>query len=226
MELKKLKVVSVRPLSSNEQITVHDINVADAHHYILEDGIVSHNTGLYYNASTIVFLSKAKLDEGDKDELDLQSGIIVTAKTEKNRLAKPKKVKFEISFTGGANRYKGLEYWCTPENFNQIGVAKGKKTVDETTGEITVTPSGHNWYIAHLDKHIPMKMLHTKEVFTEKVLKALDVVCNEYFRYKSVTELQQFEKQMKELEAKMEAGENVAFGMDSDDLTADDLFGN
>ncbi len=187
--------------------------------------VLSGGTGIYYNASTIIFLSKAKLDEGDKDELDLQSGIIVTAKTEKNRLAKPKKVKFEISFTGGANKFKGLEYWCTPENFSTIGIAKGKKVVDETTGELTINPTGNFWYVSALDKHIPFKMLHTKEVFTDKVLAALNKVCNDYFRYKSVTELQQFEAQMKELEAKMEDGEDVAFGMDSDELTADKLFG-
>ena len=186
--------------------------------------VLSGGTGIYYNASTIIFLSKAKLDEGDKDELDLQSGIIVTAKTEKNRLAKPKKVKFEISFTGGANKFKGLEYWCTPENFGAIGIAKGKKTIDETTGEVSVNPGGNNWYIAHLDKHIPGKMLHTKEVFTPEVLKKLDEVCYDYFRYKSVTELQQFEKQMKELEEKLEAGENIGFGIDADDITGDKLF--
>ncbi len=44
-----------------------------------------------------VYLTKAKLKTGEEDELDLNSsGIIVTAIARKNRLAKPKKVKFEI----------------------------------------------------------------------------------------------------------------------------------
>jgi archaellum biogenesis ATPase FlaH len=34
--------------------------------------VVSGGSGISYNASTIILLSKAKLDEGDKDELDLQ----------------------------------------------------------------------------------------------------------------------------------------------------------
>jgi hypothetical protein len=43
---------------------VFDIMVEAAHHYILDNGVITHNSGLEYAASTIVFLSKKK----DKDK--------------------------------------------------------------------------------------------------------------------------------------------------------------
>ena len=90
--------------------------------------IMSGGKGAEYSASTIVFLSTAKLKTGREDDLDLNSsGVIVTAQARKNRMAKPKKVKFEIDHEFGTNKFKGLEYFCTPENFEKVGIAKGKK---------------------------------------------------------------------------------------------------
>ena len=57
---------------------------------------------LLYSASVIVFMSKSKLKTGEEDDMDLgQSGITVLFKTSKNRLAKPKKIRFDISFVSG-----------------------------------------------------------------------------------------------------------------------------
>ena len=73
--------------------------IATNHVYLTQDmfpqTIMSGGEGLYYAASTIIFLSDAKLKTGKEDDLDLgRSGSIITAKSAKNRLAKPKKVKF------------------------------------------------------------------------------------------------------------------------------------
>ena len=54
---------------------------------------------LFYAASIVGILTKAKLVTTEEDEMDLgASGIKVTFKAVKNRLAKPKKIKFDISF--------------------------------------------------------------------------------------------------------------------------------
>lgn len=138
--------------------------------------------GLFYSASTIAFLSKAKLKETDlMDDLDIgQSGILVTAKMVKNRLAKPKKVKFEISFVSGSNPYVGLDYWCTEDNFNDVGICKGKMVGDQ------FVPGGVRWYVRHLGKHVATKDLYSKHVFTPEVLESLRPILKEYFSYKSL----------------------------------------
>lgn len=229
MELAKLKVKSVKQLSSSEE--VHDICIENASHYILEDGIVSHNTGAVYNASIILMISKAKLKTGEEDELDLgQSGIIVTAKTMKNRLAKPKKVKFEISFNSGANPYMGLDYWCTPENFEKIGIAQGKPEmidiVDEETGEITGTkpglkPGGIRWYVRHLDKSLFTKQLFNSKVFTPEVLEAMAPILEEYFKYASAAEQAELEDSLADSEKQYDEHPDVE-SVDANDLFSED----
>ena len=193
--------------------------------------IMKGGKGLYYAASTIAFLSKAKLKTGDEDDLDVgQSGIIVTAKAMKNRMAKPKKVKFEIDFTQGSNPYKGLESFCRPEYFNKIGIGQGKweeyKTpiVDEATGEEVYgefkAGSGNRWYIKHLGKHIYTKELHSSAVFTQEVLDLMEPIVNNYFKYKSLEELEETQKEYES----MSATEDIDDGLDVDDMDATDLF--
>ncbi len=166
--------------------------------------------GLFYAASAIAFLSKAKLKTGEIDDLDLgQSGLVVTAKMVKNRMAKPKKVKFEISFTSGCNPYVGLDYWCVGENFEEIGVAKGKMVGDK------FVPGGNRWYVRHLGKHIAGSDLFTEKVFTKEVLDALQPIIKEYFRYKSITEINEIEKQLMEAKGKL--------NLEEDDIYAEDL---
>jgi hypothetical protein len=58
-ELQKLKVTRKTLLNCTD--TVHDLTVANKHHYIDEHGVIHHNSGLFYSASVISFLSKAKL---------------------------------------------------------------------------------------------------------------------------------------------------------------------
>jgi len=150
--------------------------------------IMAGGKGAEYTASTIVFLTKAKLKTGNEDELDLgSSGLIITAKANKNRFARPKKIKFEINHAYGTNSYKGLEFFCTPEHFEKIGIAKGKK-VDKDDGTIGINPSGTRWYVRHLDKSFYEKQLFNKEVFTKDVLDALDPIIVKYFSYGSQEE--------------------------------------
>lgn len=191
--------------------------VATNHIYMSQDlfpiAIQSGGKGLDYSASIIVYLTKAKLKTGEEDELDLNSsGIVVTAIARKNRLAKPKKIKFEINYKTGTNKYKGLEFFCTPENFDKIGIAKVKKEVDKKTGEITYKPGATKWYVRHLDKSLHERQLFNSKVFTEDVLKALEPIIYEYFSYANQDEIDEIQNKMDELYQEFE--ENLELDID------------
>ena len=175
--------------------------------------VMSGGKGSEYSASTIVFLSIAKLKTGREDDMDLNStGVVVTAQAKKNRLAKPKKVKFEIDHSFGTNPYKGLDFFCTSENFEKVGIAKGK--INEKTGAFE--PGGTRWYIKHLNKSVFEKQLFSPEVFTADVLKALEPIIYKYFDYSSFDEHQFYMDKMDE------DGENL--DADFDDIDSEDLF--
>ena len=176
--------------------------------------------GLLYSASVIGFMSKSKLKTGEEDDMDLgQSGISVLFKTSKNRMAKPKKIRFDISFAHGMNPYTGLDAFCRPEYFNEIGIAQGKVEVDKSTGEMKFNPGGLRWYVRHLDKSFTTKQLFTKEIFTQEVLEKMAPIVNDYFRFKSLDEIEEVEKKFNEI---IES-EDDSNGF-SDDISADDLF--
>ncbi len=192
--------------------------------------IMKGGKGLYYSSSVVSFLSKAKLKTGEEDEMDLgSSGIKVTLKTEKNRLAKPKKVKFDISFVEGCNPFKGLEAFCRPEFFEEVGIAKGKweeyktpvEVVDEETGEITTKhgefkQGGNKYYVRHLGKSLFEKQLFSPEVFTQEVLEAMDEFIQQYFKYKSLKDIDTFQSQY--------SSSDIEDDIDGDDINPTDLF--
>ena len=193
------------------------------HTYLTQDmfprEISKGGLGLVYAASVLGFLSKSKLKTGEEDDMDLgQSGISVLFKTQKNRLAKPKKIRFDISFSNGMNSFTGLDSFCRPEYFNQIGIAQGKMEVDKKTGEMTFTPGGNRWYINHLNKSVTTKQLFKQEIFTMDVLKKMEPIVNDYFRFKSLDEIEEVERKFNEI---IEEDDSNGFTDSSD---ADEIF--
>lgn len=174
--------------------------------------------GLLYSASVIGMMSKSKLKDSNVDEMDLgASGITVLFKCIKNRLAKPKKIRFDISFVNGMNPYTGLDAFCRPEFFEQIGIAQGKCEVNKSTGELIFTPGGNKWYVRHLDKSFTTKQLFTQEIFTMDVLKKMEPIVNDYFRFKSVDEIEKVESDFNNI---------IGDDGDPDDMDASDFFEN
>lgn len=200
--------------------------LATNHVYLTQDlfpqTIQSGGEGLNYLASTIVLLSKSKLEDKDRDEMSTgSSGSVITALSRKNRLAKPKKIKFEIDHSKGCNPFKGLEQFCTIDNFDKIGIAKVKPVLDKKTGEITYTP-GTKWYIKHLDKTLFDSQIYNSKVFTKEVLEALEPIIYEYFRYASYEE---YQIEMEALDDKYaEFEQDSDFEIESEDID-DKLFG-
>jgi RecA/RadA recombinase len=179
--------------------------------------------GLLYSASVIGMMSKSKLKTGEEDDMDLgSSGISSSPKTMKNRMAKPKKIRFDISFAHGMNPYTGLDAFCRPEYLDIIGIAKGKEEVDKSTGEITFKPGGNFWYVRHLGKSIPTKKLFTQDVFTQEVLEKMAPIVNDYFRFKSLDEIEEVENQFNSIIGDEEDDDTNGF---TDSADAEDIFG-
>lgn len=141
--------------------------------------------GLMYTCSTIITLTNAKDKSTSKkgDDYDIgYGGKIITAKTIKNRLAQPAKVKFTIDFVEGLNPYRGLEFFCTKKNYDKVGIFQGTVTANED-GEEVLKEGGHMYYVRHLDRKIHAKDMFRPEVFNKDVLDGIDEICKSYFQY-------------------------------------------
>ena len=156
-------------------------------------------TGPEYAASIILFLGKAKLKEGIE-----QTGIIVTAKPNKNRFAKPTNIKFHISFNKGMNPYVGLEEYIgwdicgiergrfiTEGAFNKL--AEGQKidcrkhSFKKDKKDITVyfqpAATARKICVKHLNDSVDLNQLYTPQVLTEDVLKLIEPQVVAKFNY-------------------------------------------
>lgn len=145
--------------------------------------------GLIYSASVILALSKAQIKEGT-----VQTGIIVTVKTLKNRFGKPIPIKFHIRWDKGMNPYIGMEEYMNWEN---CGIQKGNLITDKEyekmsekdkttvysfdyqgeTKYFIPRETARNYIVKHLGKGIPANELFTPEVWTPEVLQMINEKC-------------------------------------------------
>jgi RecA/RadA recombinase len=226
-DMTKAKALGSLFRSINTDLGYLDIPLLVANHtYLTMDlfpkSVMKGGNGLLYSASVIGMMSKSQLKTGEEDDMDLgASGISVLFKTQKSRLAKPKKIRFDISFAHGMNPYTGLDAFCRPEYLEQIGIAKGKMEVDKKTGEMTFIPGGIRWYVSHLNKSVTTKQLFSPEIFTQEVLEKMAPIVNDYFRFKSLDEIEEVEKQFNDV---IGDDEDETNGF-TDAADADDIFG-
>jgi len=145
--------------------------------------------GLIYSASVILALSKAQIKEGT-----VQTGIIVTVKTLKNRFGKPIPIKFHIRWDRGMNPYIGMEEYM---NWETCGIQKGnifsQKEYDkfsdadktkshefEYGGETLYfypKDTARNYIVKHLGCGVPANELFTDRVWTREVLEEINEKC-------------------------------------------------
>lgn len=135
-------------------------------------------TGPEYAASIVLFLNKAQLKDSSGDK----AGIIVTAKPNKNRFAKPQNIKFHLHYTEGMNRYVGLENYIDWEN---IGITKG--VIEK--GEKVPKKSARGWICKHLDETVPNSEFFSEKVFTQEILQKIDDKIHDLFNYSTNTEI-------------------------------------
>jgi hypothetical protein len=100
-----MKTKKIKSITSVGKGNVYDISVEKYENYILENGVVTHNSGLQYASSTIVYLSKSK----EKDGTEV-IGNIIRVKTQKSRLSKEnKEVQIRLFYDErGLDKYYGL----------------------------------------------------------------------------------------------------------------------
>lgn len=107
MSLKKVKIKSKKSIGVKP---VYDICVPGAHHYLLDSGVVSHNSGFIYASSIVVAMKKLKLKEDeDGNKVSEVKGIRSACKVMKTRYAKPfEGVQIKIPYDTGMNPHSGL----------------------------------------------------------------------------------------------------------------------
>ena len=124
-----LKVKNVTKVGRHK---VYDISVEFAEHYVLENGVVTHNTGGIYSANQIFIITKAQ----EKDGTDLL-GYNFTINVEKSRFVREKaKFTFTVLYDGGIQKYSGLMDIALDGGF-VIKPSNGwYSVVDPDTGEV------------------------------------------------------------------------------------------
>ena len=137
----------------------------------ISQAVAGGGTGPEYAASIVLFLGKAQLKEGGE-----KTGIIVTAKPNKNRFAKPHPIKFHLHFTEGMNRFVGLEQYI---DWDEIGIAKG--TIEK--GVKTPKATARGWICKHLDETVSNTDFFTEKVFTPEVLQKIEKKITPIFNY-------------------------------------------
>lgn len=96
-----MKIKSITPVGRK---AVFDLSVADAEHYVLENGVVTHNTGIYYSATNVWFMGREQEKEGDEIV-----GYTFSINIDKSRYVREKsKLKLTVTFNGGIEKYSGI----------------------------------------------------------------------------------------------------------------------
>jgi len=135
-------------------------------------------TGPEYAASIVLFLNKAQLKDSSGDK----AGIIVTAKPNKNRFAKPQNIKFHLHYTEGMNRFVGLENYI---DWEDIGITKG--VIEK--GKKVPKKTARGWICKHLDETVPNSEFFSEKVFTKEILQKIDKKIHDLFNYSTNTEI-------------------------------------
>lgn len=157
-----MKTKKIKSITSVGDGDVYDISVEKYENYILENGVVTHNSGLQYAASTIIYLSKSK----EKDGTEV-IGNIIRAKTQKSRLSKENQdVEIRLYYDDrGLDRYYGLL---------ELGELGGMWK--NTAGRYEI--DGKKLYAKQILKE-------PEVYFTDEVMQKLDVIAKGEYSYGS-----------------------------------------
>jgi hypothetical protein len=128
MKIKSIKAVGRKPVYD---LSVNSNNY-DEQQYVLRNGVVTHNTGIYYSADNIWILGRRQNKTGTEI-----TGYDFVINVEKSRYVKEKsKIPISVSWDGGIEQYSGLLDVALAGNY----VAKPSNgwycKVDRETGEL------------------------------------------------------------------------------------------
>lgn len=123
------KIVSVKPVGKRK---VFDLSVKDAEHYVLENGVVTHNTGIMYACSNCIIVSKSQVKQGT-DTIGFNFNLNIT----KSRFAREKsRIPVTVTFDGGINKWSGLLEMALSAGFVAKPSNGWYQKVDMETGEL------------------------------------------------------------------------------------------
>lgn len=158
-ESESLKILYITQKENSE---VFDISVDEYENYILANGVITHNSGLKYSASTILYASKSKEKQGTE-----VVGVILKFKVVKSRLSREnREVEVRLFYDErGLDRYYGLL---------PLAVEGG---IIERNG---------NRYIFGANKFYEKEIMKNPErFFTPEILEQIDKYANKKFKYGS-----------------------------------------
>jgi len=96
MKIKSITAVGRKP--------VHDLSVSEVEHYVLKNGVVTHNTGIYYSADNIFIIGRQQEKVGTEI-----MGYNFIINVEKSRFVKEKsKIPVEVTWENGISKWGGL----------------------------------------------------------------------------------------------------------------------
>lgn len=141
-----------------------------------ESRTISGGIGQWFNSSTVLQVSKAKLADGSDKKTE--TGIIATSKIKKSRFTKKGiPVSFHISDEMGMNPFVGLEKYISWDICGiQAGKVNEKGEFEEAGKQI------RTFAVKHLNKNIKPSQLFSEKVFTQEVLDKLEVVVSKIFK--------------------------------------------
>ena len=100
-----MKIKSIKKVGKQK---VYDLTVPGPEHYILENGVVSHNTGIYYSANWIFIMGRSQEKEGSGAKAEL-TGYNFKIKIDKSRFVREGSViPIYVDFEEGINKWSGM----------------------------------------------------------------------------------------------------------------------
>jgi len=174
--------MKIKSITSVGKRKVYDLSVKEAEHYVLENGVVTHNTGSYYSADNIFILGRQQ--EKDGTELIGYNFII---NVEKSRYVKEKaKIPVTVTFEGGISKWSGLLEMAL-ESGHVVKPSNGwYSKVDTETGEV----EDKKWRIADTESREFWDSILNDETFQTWVAEKYQQNTGSIFKDEKVTEEQ------------------------------------
>lgn len=180
--------MKVKSVTMNKAETVYDIETP-CHDYILSTGLISHNTmdqynpmamggdGARYNASVVLFLTKRKERDGDRNVI----GNVIHSHADKSRLTREQsKVDTRLFFDTGLDKHYGLVELAV-----ESGVWKKVSTRIETH-------DGGKFFQSVIERD-------PEKFFTKDVLDKIDEYCKTKFCYGSHEQHDEIEEELEDI---------------------------
>jgi hypothetical protein len=124
-----MKIKSITPVGNH---AVYDISVNNVEHYILENGVVTHNTGPMYAGDRIFVIGRQQ----EKDGTEI-SGYNFIINVEKSRFVKEKsKIPITVSHEHGIGKFSGLMDIAVEGGFVDNSSKGWYSKIDRKTGEV------------------------------------------------------------------------------------------